>query len=133
LGIAFQLSNIARDLREDHAEGRCYLPAQWLDELGVDQARLFAAEHQNALLTMVDRIVDNVALYESTARQGVDRLPFRSRLAVLSALRIYGAIGRRVGSLGSAAWDRRVAIGRAEKLACLVPSFAEAVSLRRHS
>ena len=33
LGIAFQLANIARDIGEDHAVGRRYLPSQWLDEL----------------------------------------------------------------------------------------------------
>ena len=32
LGIAFQLGNIARDLAEDEAAGRCYLPPEWLAE-----------------------------------------------------------------------------------------------------
>lgn len=131
LGIAFQLSNIARDLREDHAAGRCYLPAAWLQEFGVSREQLFAPEHQPSLLAMAKRLVERVADYERSARPGVDRLPFRSRLAVLAALRIYGAIGRRVGSRGAAAWDERVVIGRTEKLALLVPSFAEAVSRRR--
>jgi phytoene synthase len=131
LGIAFQLSNIARDLRDDHAAGRCYLPSEWLREAGVERRALFAPENQAALLGMVGRLVDSVVVYEDNARRGVDRLPFRSRLAVLSALRIYGAIGRRVGDLGASAWDRRVAIGRTEKLGYLVPSFAEALTLGR--
>ena len=50
-------------------------------------------------------------------------------LAVLAALRIYGAIGRRVGSLGSSAWDQRVSVGKTRKLAYLVPTFAEAVTV----
>ncbi len=133
LGIAFQLSNIARDVREDLAAGRCYLPSEWLCEFGVGPAALFADEHKVALLTMVGRLVTSVGLYEQSARRGVDRLPFRSRVAVLSAARIYGAIGRRVGQLGEGAWDRRVSVGRARKLAFLVPSVAEAMTIGRRA
>ncbi|MDQ3245819.1 MAG: phytoene/squalene synthase family protein [Pseudomonadota bacterium] len=131
LGIAFQLSNIARDIREDLGTGRCYLPQDWLDELGVERHKLFAIAHRSALLEMVERLLASVALYEASARRGVNRLPFRSRLAVLSALRIYGAIGRRVRDLGAEAWDRRVSVSKMQKLAYLAPSFAEAVTLRR--
>lgn len=129
LGIAFQLSNIVRDIREDLQAGRCYLPQDWLDELGMGQTELFDPQHQAALTAIARRLVDSVEIYENSARKGVARLPFRCRLAVLAALRIYGGIGRRVASLGSAAWDRRVVIGKARKLAYLVPTFAEAVAL----
>ena len=131
LGIAFQLSNIARDVREDMEAGRCYLPQAWLSEYGVDAATLFRPENADALTAMVGRLVDGVALYEQGARKGVDKLPFRSRLAVLSALRIYGAIGRRVRQLGRAAWDGRVTVGKMRKLAFVVPSFAEAIAAGR--
>lgn len=131
LGIAFQLSNIARDVREDFDAGRCYLPQNWLTEFGVERSSLFAPENEVALERMVERLVDGVATYEASARKGVPRLPFRSRLAVLSALRIYGDIGRRVRELGSAAWQRRVSVGKLRKLAFVVPSFAEALAMAR--
>ncbi len=131
LGIAFQLSNIARDIREDHEAGRYYLPADWLAEKGVEPKSLFDPEHSAALIAIVRRLIDGVERYEASARLGVGRLPFRSRLAVLAALRIYGAIGRRVAQLGRAAWDERVTIGKARKLAFVVPSLAEAVAAGR--
>lgn len=131
LGIAFQLSNIARDVREDLEAGRCYLPTDWLDELGVKREALFAPENEAALQEMIKRLIDSVAIYEASARRGVNRLPFRSRLAVLSALRIYGAIGRKVRQLGSAAWEQRVSVGKMRKLAFVVPSFAEALVTAR--
>jgi len=131
LGIAFQLSNIARDIREDLEEGRCYLPLDWMEEFGVTRETLFDPKSEFALTSIVKRLVDSVQVYEDSARLGVDKLPFRSRLAVLSALRIYGAIGRRVGKLGSAAWDERVTVGKMQKLAYVVPSFAEAVAGHR--
>lgn len=131
LGIAFQLSNIARDVREDAETGRCYLPEEWLVEFGVDRNSLFAPGNESALNQMVERLIDGVGAYEASARTGIPKLSFRSRLAVLSALRIYGAIGRRVRRLGSAAWRQRVSIGKLRKLAFVVPSFAEAVASAR--
>lgn len=128
LGIAFQLSNIARDVREDLDVGRCYLPLSWLDEFGVSRSTLFKPENSRALTTMVGRLIEQVRVHEESARLGVSKLPFRSRLAVLSALRIYGAIGRRVGALGNAAWDERVTVGTMRKLSFVVPSFAEALA-----
>ena len=127
LGIAFQLSNIARDVRDDLEAGRCYLPLDWMADFGVTRETLFAPDNEFALTSIVKRLVDSAQVYEESARLGVDKLPFRSRLAVLSALRIYGAIGRRVGKLGKAAWDERVTVGKMQKLAYVVPSFAEAV------
>jgi 15-cis-phytoene synthase len=129
LGIAFQLSNIARDIRDDLAAGRCYLPIDWLREFDVEPERLFEEAHRGALAAMTARLIENVETYERSARSGAQRLPFRSRLAVLAALRIYGAIGRRVRSLGSTAWDQRVTVSKSRKLAYLVPTFAEAVAL----
>jgi phytoene synthase len=131
LGIAFQLSNIARDVREDLEAGRCYLPLDWMSEFGVTRETLFAPGNKAALTAIVKRLIDSVEVYEDSARRGVEKLPFRSRLAVLSALRIYGAIGRRVGRLGSAAWEQRVTVGKMQKLAYVVPSFAEAVAVGR--
>lgn len=127
LGIAFQLSNIARDVRDDLEAGRCYLPLDWMADFSVTRETLFDPANEFALTSIVKRLVDSVQVYEDSARLGVDKLPFRSRLAVLSALRIYGAIGRRVGKLGKAAWDERVTVGKMQKLAYVVPSFAEAV------
>ena len=128
LGIAFQLSNISRDIREDLEAGRCYLPLNWMAEFGVTRETLFDPKSDFALTAIVNRLIDGVKVYEESARLGVDKLPFRSRLAVLSALRIYGAIGRRVRSLGTAAWDERVTVGKMQKLAYVVPSLAEAVT-----
>lgn len=127
LGIAFQLSNIARDIREDAEAGRCYLPLDWLTEFGVDQSDLLEPANRPALTAMVQRLVDSAQFHENESRRGVAYLPFRSRLAVLTALRIYGEIGRRVVRLGPAAWDGRVTVGKVRKFAFVVPSFAEAL------
>jgi phytoene synthase len=125
LGTAFQLSNIARDVADDHAAGRCYLPLQWLAAHGIDPGNPLRADHRPGLVALVGRICALAQEYEASAREGVSRLPFRSRWAVLAAARIYGTIGRRVAALGPAAWDGRVVVRRREKLAFLIPSLLE--------
>ena len=131
LGIAFQLSNIARDVREDLVSGRCYLPSEWLGELGLSPETLFDPANEKAMSVIVGRLVASVETYESSARLGVGELPFRSRMAVLAAMRIYGAIGRRVRALGNRAWEQRVTVGKIQKLGYILPSFAEALAAGR--
>jgi 15-cis-phytoene synthase len=128
LGIAFQLSNIARDIADDHRAGRCYLPQNWLDEWGLEQADLLDGRHREGLVELVRRLCLLSEAYETMARAGVARLPFRSRWAVLAAAGIYGRIGRRVADLGPRAWDRRVVVPRREKAAILVSALREAMA-----
>ena len=128
LGIAFQLSNIARDIRDDAEAGRCYLPAQWLREAGLDDASVGDEENRAAVAHLVQRFIELVGRYERSARLGVPSLPFRSRWAVLSAAGLYGRIGRTVAELGPRAWDRRVVVPRREKARILATAFGEAIA-----
>src|SRR5690606_22296566 len=94
LGLAFQLSNIARDIAEDADAGRCYLPRQWLAEAGIPQDRMMDREFRGQLAMLAARLVTLSEQYESSARYGAAQLRFRQRWAVLSAAAIYGAIGQ---------------------------------------
>lgn len=116
LGLAFQLANIARDVVPDAEVGRCYLPADWLVHEGLTEAQLADPAQRAAVSRLAQRLVAMAAGYRRSARVGAARLPFRSRLAVLSADGIYGAIGERVAALGARAWDQRVRISGAGKL-----------------
>ena len=119
LGLAFQLANIARDVVPDASAGRCYLPRQWLDTEGLVEADLADPIHRAALARLAARLVQLSRPYRCSARVGAARLPMRSRLAVLAADGIYGAIGEQVVMLGERAWDRRVRVSRAGKLGSL--------------
>ncbi len=131
LGISFQLSNIARDLREDQEEGRCYVPASWLREMGIDPAGPLPLDDREKLARIAGQLVALAERYEREAREGVPKLPFRARWAVLAAARIYGEIGRRVAALGPSAWDERVVIRRRVKLRFLLSSFVESLRAGR--
>ncbi|MEO0644108.1 MAG: phytoene/squalene synthase family protein [Pseudomonadota bacterium] len=127
LGLAFQLSNIARDIVEDDAAGRCYLPVEWLVEQDIEPGQHTKPHHREELAEMAARLVALVEKHEAAARVGAVRLPFRSRWAVLSAARIYGAIGRKVRARGVDAWDSRTYVPRWEKALYGVRAYLSAV------
>lgn len=128
LGLAFQLDNIARDVVEDAACGRCYLPEAWLADAGLDRSTFAAPANRAALAGVVARLVDEAERYEASSRFGTPALGLRAAWAVLAAADIYGGIGRRVRSLGVAALDRRVTTSRAAKLAAVARSLPAAIS-----
>ena len=133
LGLAFQLSNIARDIVEDDAAGRCYLPVEWLVEQDIEPGQHTKPHHREELAEMAARLVALVEKHEAAARVGAARLPFRSRWAVLSAARIYGAIGRKVRKRGVEAWNSRTYVPRWEKALYGVRAFlSAAINREKH-
>lgn len=126
LGIAFQLTNISRDVLDDAAIGRCYLPADWLADAGIPPGEHARPEHRGALAVIVSRLLDLADAYYASARAGAARLPRRSAWAVLSAAAIYRAIGAKVRTAGIHAWDTRQHTSRLEKLGIVWHAFGEA-------
>ena len=123
LGLAFQLANIARDLAEDDAADRCYLPLEWLVTADIPPGEQMKPRYRQALVPLVHRMCHMARHYEASARIGAARLGFRQRWAVLSAAGIYGAIGREVDKAGAAAWDHRVTTSTAAKLGHVVKAL----------
>lgn len=116
LGLAFQLANIVRDISEDDAAGRCYLPVEWLVEADIPPGEVLKPHYRDQLTGIVERMCALEHAYEESARVGAGRLTFRQRWAVLSAAGIYGAIAREAERLGGHAWDHRIVVPRGEKL-----------------
>jgi phytoene synthase len=128
LGLAFQLANIARDIGEDAAAGRCYLPADWLSAANIPPDQIMAPQHRLALTVLAARLCDASERYEASARVGAASLPFRARWAVLAAAGIYGDIARTVRAKGPRAFDQRVYSSRAAKLGWVARAFASAIA-----
>jgi phytoene synthase len=128
LGIAFQLANIARDISADAAEGRVYLPAQWLAEAGLDEAALADPSNGARIAPLARRLVELSRDYRASARVGARRLPLRSRLAVLAASNVYGAIGEKVVMRGADAWTSRTIVTDREKLSEFARAIAQGIT-----
>lgn len=116
LGIAFQLTNIARDIVEDAAIGRCYLPADWLQEFGIAAQELGQVRHRPAVAVMARRLVELAEPYYASALWGLAALPLRSAWAIATAHGVYREIGVKVVERGERAWDSRTFTSRADKL-----------------
>lgn len=126
LGMAFQLANIARDIAEDDAAGRCYLPDEWQARLDIGPGEYLRPHNRPRLTLMARWLCDEAAQYEASARVGAVTLPFRARWAVLAAAGIYGDIARKVKAAGDHAWDHRIYTKRREKIAWVVKAWWQA-------
>jgi phytoene synthase len=116
LGIAFQLTNICRDVLDDAALGRVYLPSAWLAEVGVPADAVADPRHRTGLVEVARRMLAEAERYYASSRFGISRLRFRSAWAVAAARAVYRDIGRLVLRRGTEAWATRASTGRARKL-----------------
>jgi phytoene synthase len=116
LGIAFQLTNVARDVLDDARIGRVYLPGTWLREEGLEGPAVERPETRAGLTRVVARLLDEADRYYRSAEEGIRRLGPRESWSIESARRIYRAIGTEVRRRGSRAWDERVVVSPTKKL-----------------
>ena len=117
LGVAMQLSNIARDVGEDARLGRLYLPQQWLREAGVDpQAWLAQPVFNPAVASVVQRVLDVAeGLYQQVGA-GVAQLPLACRPGINAARYLYAEIGHEVARRGLDSVTQRAVVPRARKV-----------------
>ncbi|MEM1344717.1 MAG: phytoene/squalene synthase family protein [Pseudomonadota bacterium] len=118
LGVAMQLTNIARDVGEDARNGRVYLPLDWLAEAWIDPEALIAEpRHTPALARVVARLLREADTLYLRAEAGIARLPRDCRPAIYAARFLYAEIGREVARAGYNAIDSRAVVSPVCKLA----------------
>jgi len=117
LGVAMQLTNIARDVGEDAGRGRLYLPRAWLREAGVDPEAWLAAPAPTApMRSIVARLLDAADVLYRRADRGVAALPADCRVAIRAARLIYSGIGRSIAAAGYDSITRRAVVPKGRKL-----------------
>jgi phytoene synthase len=116
LGIAMQLTNIARDITEDAAMGRIYLPLAWLDEVNINHGGISAPENRDKLAMLTLRLLNEADRYYRSGDAGLWHLSFRSACAVSAARQVYSEIGSLLAKRGAHAWDQRTYVTGALKI-----------------
>lgn len=117
LGLAMQLTNIARDVGEDARRNRIYLPADWLAEAGVDATALLTnPTHTPQLAIVVQRLLETADVFYRRALSGVSSLPLGCRPAIRSAALIYRDIGKEIRLNGYNSIDRRAHTSKFRKM-----------------
>lgn len=132
LGMAFQLTNIARDVGDDLAAGRVYLPGQWLAEASAQLVPHQSVDDAMAVrvASVVARLLDDADRYYESARHGLPRLSGRSAWAVATARHVYRDIGVEVRRRGAHAWRERVVTTTPAKIARALQGGLEAAWTR---
>ncbi len=117
LGVAMQLTNIARDVGEDARMGRIYLPLDWLAEAGIDPIN-FVREPlpTDDVRRMVKRLLAEANRLYLRSEAGIDVLPLQARTGIWAARLIYAGIGKQLRRQGYDSISMRARTSGRQKL-----------------
>jgi len=128
LGVAMQLTNIARDVGEDANAGRLYLPRDWMLEAGIDpDAFLEKPEISDALRSVIRRLTAEADRLYTLADSGISALGRGCRPAIFAARNIYHAIGGVVAKSNYDSVTARAVVGRQHKAYLVARSYIRAL------
>ena len=135
LGVAMQLTNIARDVLEDAQMSRRYLPGNWFGN-SLDcppSPETIANAASDSLLPVsaaIYRLLQLADRYYASALLGIHLLPWRSRFAIIVALRVYRQIGHQLKRDGLQWWRGRTVVSKLTKLRISISSLWHLLPVR---
>lgn len=129
LGLAFQLTNIARDVIDDAKADRVFVPQDLLLANGAPVEAGLIAQPQNwpAAHDAATGLLDVAEGYYTSARTGIRELPFRCAWAITAALSVYREIGEVLRRDGPEAWEGRVGASSGRKVRLAMAAGAPAM------
>ena len=126
LGLAMQLTNIARDVGEDARAGRLYLPLEWMQAEGVEPAAFLRDPRPDPRVArMVRQLLAEAESLYFRSEAGVATLPADCRPGIFAARRIYAGIGAAVARNRFDSVSRRARTGRGQKIGWLMLSVGQ--------
>lgn len=128
LGLAMQLTNIVRDVREDALRGRVYLPRTRLAAHGLSADDVLQGRQRDGVRAVCLELLDMADRYYASGEAGFRYIPLRARVGIAVAQRVYASIGWRIRATGHHPLDGRLVVPRSEKLGRV--GEAVAVSVR---
>jgi 15-cis-phytoene synthase len=128
LGIAMQLTNIARDVIEDAEMGRIYLPLNWLEDAGIAPEEIALRKNRRNLALVTQRLLREAQQYYRSGDAGLWHLSFRSACAVSAARHVYAEIGTLLLRRGSSAWDRRTYVTGPRKICVILRGLLHVIA-----
>jgi phytoene synthase len=126
LGMAMQLTNIARDIGEDARAGRLYAPGDWLRDEGLDPEEFLANPvFEPRIARVTQRLIETAAPIYEQGLSGVCLLPTRCRTSIRAAGSIYREIGNKVCKNGYDSITQRAVVSKARKVQLLTEAAFE--------
>ena len=122
LGIAMQLTNIARDVLEDAQMGRRYIPGNWINNMTpseiIDASKDPNSEESKIVVAAIKRILGLAEVFYRSGHKGLSYLPFRAHLSISVAAKVYRQIGIQLENSGLNWYDGRHSTTKLRKLIC---------------
>ncbi len=136
-GIAFQLTNILRDVKEDVERGRVYLPLDLLREFGVSVERVrelaagssITADERKMLMSLAEKAEG----YYGSAEELLPLIDEDSRAALWVLVTIYHGLLKRIEQARGDVFSRRLSVPTAAKLWVLVRGMGKGLRDRRRN
>ena len=122
-GIAFQLTNVLRDIREDAERGRIYLPAEDLLRFGVSEQDLRAGNRSDAFVRLMRFEATRARTYYGESLPLLDLVHPRSRPSLWALIAIYSRLLERIEATNYDVFSRRVRLSSLEKSWILVQAL----------
>ena len=117
LGVAMQLSNFLRDVKEDWARGRVYLPLEDLERFGYEEEELGEGVVDERFVALMRFEIERARRLYTFADEGMDYIPRGRRYPVAVARELYAAILGRIEAQDYDVFSRRAETSAARKLA----------------
>ena len=115
-GIAFQLTNILRDVKEDADLGRTYIPAEDLQRFGVTVADLHAGRRSDAFGQLMEFEIDRARSYYHASQPLLGLIQPKTRRSLWTLITIYSRLLERVSEARFDVLTRRISLSVFEKL-----------------
>ncbi|HXK01580.1 MAG TPA: phytoene/squalene synthase family protein [Verrucomicrobiae bacterium] len=114
-GVAFQLTNILRDIREDAERGRIYIPAEDLRRFGVTEDDLRAGRRDEPFLRLMRFEAARARSYYNESAPLLELIHPRSRSSLLALISIYSRLLERIEGRNYDVFSSRVRLSLFEK------------------
>lgn len=129
LGVAMQLTNIARDIGEDARNARLYIPRNWFLEAGMDaDAWLRQPVFDARIAGFTKRLLERADVLYARGECGLSELTWDCRPAIAAARLVYAEIGRQLERDGLNAVDHRTVVSKRRKLVLIAKATAFAIN-----
>ena len=115
-GIAFQLTNILRDVAEDAERGRIYLPLEDLERFEVGEQEFLSGLDSPRLRALLSFEIERAKRYYEESAPLVARVDKESRASLEAMTGIYRALLAKVESMGTRVFRERASLSKLEKL-----------------
>ena len=129
LGIAMQLTNICRDVREDAENDRVYLPAEFFTTKPTPSYFLNTESKMSLeeITSVKMRLLQEADKRYLNGEKGISFLPWRIRIVVRWAGRMYREIGELIKENPETFHDKRAVVGKWKKLGALLPCLSRSI------